>query len=205
MKKITFLLVALLSLTFAEKAMKIHFVTGDTTSINLSLIDSVTFYDVATTLTENTLVLYNPYAKDGFNSAFNFVDSVGVAGEVDINTGKMVYASMDSALADIAVDNSADIRPTEIVTELTSINNGFFKEATATDYDNATDLSLKELLSGTLTDNEALMFDVGSVYGMKLANDRGYVIFKVTAIDKTNTEGSTGNTGKISFVYKFTE
>lgn len=207
MKKYSLLILILLTCSFAaNKGMKVYIKGGTPIDVAVSSIDSIVFYDMATTLTEKTLDLYNPYAKDGFNSAYDFVNDVAVAAEVDGISGKMKYAAVDSLAADIAVDNSLDIRETVIVTELTSINGGMFTEVTTADYTDATDLSVKALVaSKTFTDTEAIMFEVGHVFLMKLAGDRGAVIFTVTAIDATNTEGSTGNTGKISLKYKYTK
>lgn len=166
----------------------------DSVSINLTIETKVT------PLTSKTANLYNPWgAKE---SAYNLVTGSAVMASGPDGNGKMSYP--DSSIVDIALDNTEDIRDSKIVTELTSVNGGFFHEATTADFDNATDVSLRALCAGTaFTDNEAIMFDVGSVYSMKLANDRGYVIVKITSIDVDDTEGSFGNTGKMGIAYKY--
>lgn len=165
----------------------------------------------STPVVEKTVKLYNPYAKDGFNSAFNIVDETPIAGEVVTATGKMVYDASDSVLADIAVDNSADIRNTEVVAELTSINNGMFVNITKAEYEAATTAAaVKALATGkTFTDNEAILtvnddIAVDGYFILKLANGRGYAAVQMAELNTTDSEGSTGNTGYLKINYKFT-
>lgn len=180
--------------------------TGTVTLAKDTVDFTITVKSIAFPLTENKLTLYNPYAKDGYNSAYNLISGNPVAGFLASN-GKMDYASSDSTQADIAVDNSMDIRLTTIVTELTSLNGALFKASglSSSDYYNATDVSLKAICNDSNfgSDNEVLAFDEGDVFAMKLGGRRGFVIFKVTSIDILDESGSSSNTGSIGIAYKF--
>ncbi len=155
-------------------------------------------------LTATEIKLYNPYGKDTYNSAYSFSEAVAIASMGQDNSGKMTYAAQDSVLADIAVDNNLNIRATHIVAELTSINGGLFALATAEQFDNATTSSLQAIgQQKNYIDNEAIMFEVGTVYAMKLANNSGTVILKITEINPTDTASSANNTGYVGLSYKF--
>lgn len=163
----------------------------------------------AVLLTEKSMKLYNPYAKDGYNSAYNIVNEVPVAGEVQ-SDGKMKYAVADSLVADLAVDNSADIRETNIVAEVTSINGGMFAKIAKSEYEEATtDLAVKYLsITKVFTDNEVIItalddIDEDGYFLMKMANDRGYAVVKITEINTTDSEGSGSNTGYLRFSYRY--
>lgn len=165
----------------------------------------------ATPLTAKIVKLYNPYAKDGYSSALNIVTGDPVAGEVDPVSGRIEYAIEDLLSIDIAVDNSADIRTTEVVAELTSINGGRFVNITRAEYDAAsTDKAVKALAeTKTFTDNEVILtvddnIAVDGFFVMKLANNRGYAVVQMVELNTTDTEGSTENTGYLIINYKHT-
>lgn len=211
MKKIAILLLLISVSIFANKGMKVYIKGGTPVEVPIASIDSIVFYDIATNLTEKTIKLYNPYATDGFNSALNIVTGDPVAAEVDISSGKMLYAASDSLVADIAVDNSADIRPTNVVAELTSINGGKFVTITKAEYDAATtDLAVRALAAGkTFVENEVIITDqdditVDGFFIMELANNRGYAVVQMKELNTTDIEGSTGNTGYLLIGYRFT-
>ncbi len=159
----------------------------------------------ATPLTVQTVKLYNPYAGDGYNSAYDFAEDIAVAG-VTQNDGYMKYAAADSLVADIAIDNNHDIRASYVKAELTSINGGRFEVVTAAEYSATTTEEGLKALAATkpFTDNEAILFDAGATYIMKLAGNRGYVAFKVTEVADMDTEGSALNTGYLAIEYKHT-
>lgn len=168
----------------------------------------VTVYP-AVPLTEKSMKLYNPYAKDEYNSAYDIVNGNAVAGEVQ-SDGKMKYAAADSLVADLAVDNSADIRETNIVAEVTSINGGMFAKISKSEYEEATtDLAVQYLLKTKVcTDNEIIItalddIDDDGYFFMKMANNRGYATVKITEINTTDSEGSSSNTGYLRFSYRY--
>lgn len=211
MKNLTLLLLVLLTVSFAEKGMKVYLKGSTPIDVPLASIDSITFYDISTDLTEKIVKLYNPYAAEGFNSALNIVTGDAVAGEVNTISGKMVYAAVDSAVADLAVDNNLDIRATNVVAELTSINGGRFVKITKAEYDAATtDVAVKTLAEGkTFIENEVILTDqdditVDGFFVMQLANDRGYAVVQMKELNTTDTEGSLGNTGYLQIGYRYT-
>lgn len=158
---------------------------------------------------EKVVKLYNPYAMTGFNSAYDMVGKTPVAGEVSTTTGKMQYASADSLIADIAVDNNMDIRNTHVVAEVTSMNGGFFSTITKAEYEAITNASQIKTLaaSKTFTDNELIItvnddITVDGFYIMRLGNSRGYAVIQLQELNPTDTEASDKNTGYLKVAYK---
>jgi hypothetical protein len=141
----------------------------------------------AVTLTEKSGMIANIFGPD--TGAFNLVD------------GKRVSAS--------ASDNTKDLMDLSLVGEgfageLGSGNGAKFATATASDYTNATDVSVPDLAADADLD-EIDVSTVGTVFVVKLGNSRGYAIVKITSYD-ADAGASTGeNKGEVEFTYKFTD
>lgn len=169
----------------------------------------ITIAEAGTPIPEKSVKLYNPYAKDGYNSAFDMINGVTIAGSLAADNIHMKYAPEDSVVADLAVDNSLDIRETHIVAEVTSINGGLFAKISKAEYDKATsDVTLMALaMSKTYTDNEIIITDFDDItidgfFVMKLANGRGYAVVQLKELNKSDSEGSIGNTGSLTMLYR---
>ncbi len=120
-------------------------------------------------------------------------------GSFDLVEGKRIPAGAD--------DDSKDLADLSVAGEgfsgsLESKNGGMFVSATASDYANATDVSVKALAENALG-SEVDVSSVGTVFAMKLGNGRGYAIVKITSYDED--AGSGSNKGEVEFSYKFTE
>lgn len=141
----------------------------------------------ATALTEKSGMIANIFGPD--TGAFNLVD------------GKRVSSSAASTTKDLM---DLSLVGEGFAGELGSGNGAKFATASASDYTNATDVSVPALAADAEMD-EVDVSTVGTVFVVKLGNSRGYAIVKITSYDEDAGASTGENKGEVEFVYKFTD
>jgi len=120
-------------------------------------------------------------------------------GAYDLVNGKRIPSSGSASNKDLL---DLSLVGAGFAGEIGTDNGAMFATATAADYDNATDVSVKALAADAAADK--ISISNGTVFVVKLGSSRGYAIVKITRYDATAGASSGDNKGEADFSYKFT-
>lgn len=143
--------------------------------------------------TEQALTVTNAAAK-----VYNFTGAE--KGAYDLVAGEekgSADAAADKDLHDMTVAGSM----LAFSAKWKSMNGGMFVTGAMTDYDGATKTSLMAAYNAGTPVAETPVLAAGSIVIVKLGNNRGWAIIKVTAVDMQDGTGS--EKGSVTFEYKY--
>lgn len=172
------------SATAGDYVLKISATAGVTSSAEF---DFTVTGSGAMALTEKTGMIANIKGPD--------------LGSYDLVEGERI-ASTGSATVKDLMDMS--LAGEGFAGKVTSGNGAKFATASASDYSDATDVSVKDLAADADLD-EISVSTVGTVFVVKLGSSRGYAIVKVTGYDADAGASTGDNKGEMEFSYKFTD